>query len=140
MCVCLSLSVCVCLCVSLSVCVCLSLFVCVSLSACVCVCVHRIMWRSQERRPFLASECTELPKAEKWRRQVRNLSHVKYTGEVLLCKPLCPRASRSSVRCPRKWPRSRTVRASECVRERTMKLLKYTSELLPVFLSWFGGV
>ncbi|KAF6302906.1 ISY1 splicing factor-like protein [Rhinolophus ferrumequinum] len=24
----------------------------------------------KERRPFLASECTELPKAEKWRRQV----------------------------------------------------------------------
>lgn len=24
----------------------------------------------QERRPFLASECSELPKAEKWRRQV----------------------------------------------------------------------
>lgn len=27
----------------------------------------------QERRPFLASECSELPKAEKWRRQVRPL-------------------------------------------------------------------
>lgn len=27
----------------------------------------------QERRPFLASECTELPKAEKWRRQVSTL-------------------------------------------------------------------
>nr|KAF6358354.1 ISY1 splicing factor-like protein [Pipistrellus kuhlii] len=24
----------------------------------------------KERRPFLASECTELPKAEKWRRQI----------------------------------------------------------------------
>uniref|UniRef100_A0A0N4SV52 ISY1 splicing factor homolog n=1 Tax=Mus musculus TaxID=10090 RepID=A0A0N4SV52_MOUSE len=24
----------------------------------------------KERRPFLASECTELPKAEKWRRQL----------------------------------------------------------------------
>lgn len=24
----------------------------------------------QERRPFLASECSDLPKAEKWRRQV----------------------------------------------------------------------
>uniref|UniRef100_A0A8B9GBQ1 Pre-mRNA-splicing factor ISY1 homolog n=1 Tax=Amazona collaria TaxID=241587 RepID=A0A8B9GBQ1_9PSIT len=29
----------------------------------------------QERRPFLASECNELPKAEKWRRQVICLSH-----------------------------------------------------------------
>lgn len=30
------------------------------------------VWLSvkQERRPFLASECNELPKAEKWRRQV----------------------------------------------------------------------
>uniref|UniRef100_A0A3Q2VHN3 ISY1 splicing factor homolog n=1 Tax=Haplochromis burtoni TaxID=8153 RepID=A0A3Q2VHN3_HAPBU len=24
----------------------------------------------KERRPFLASECSELPKAEKWRRQI----------------------------------------------------------------------
>ena len=28
----------------------------------------------QERRPFLASECNELPKAEKWRRQVRTFT------------------------------------------------------------------
>uniref|UniRef100_A0A4W4EYV2 Pre-mRNA-splicing factor ISY1 homolog n=1 Tax=Electrophorus electricus TaxID=8005 RepID=A0A4W4EYV2_ELEEL len=28
----------------------------------------------KERRPFLASECNELPKAEKWRRQVREFS------------------------------------------------------------------
>ncbi|XP_019489742.1 PREDICTED: pre-mRNA-splicing factor ISY1 homolog [Hipposideros armiger] len=29
------------------------------------------MWLwEKERRPFLASECTELPKAEKWRRQI----------------------------------------------------------------------
>uniref|UniRef100_A0A803JIR3 Pre-mRNA-splicing factor ISY1 homolog n=1 Tax=Xenopus tropicalis TaxID=8364 RepID=A0A803JIR3_XENTR len=26
--------------------------------------------KCQERRPFLASECNELPKAEKWRRQI----------------------------------------------------------------------
>lgn len=26
--------------------------------------------KTKERRPFLASECTELPKAEKWRRQI----------------------------------------------------------------------
>uniref|UniRef100_A0A8C3TXB3 Pre-mRNA-splicing factor ISY1 homolog n=1 Tax=Catharus ustulatus TaxID=91951 RepID=A0A8C3TXB3_CATUS len=27
-------------------------------------------WEQKERRPFLASECNELPKAEKWRRQI----------------------------------------------------------------------
>ncbi|CAJ0963039.1 unnamed protein product [Ranitomeya imitator] len=29
-----------------------------------------IIFFKQERRPFLASECNELPKAEKWRRQI----------------------------------------------------------------------
>lgn len=28
------------------------------------------MAKEKERRPFLASECTELPKAEKWRMQI----------------------------------------------------------------------
>ncbi|KAB1264251.1 Pre-mRNA-splicing factor ISY1-like protein [Camelus dromedarius] len=31
----------------------------------------------KERRPFLASECTELPKAEKWRRQVPGLGEFR---------------------------------------------------------------
>ncbi|XP_016325961.1 pre-mRNA-splicing factor ISY1 homolog [Sinocyclocheilus anshuiensis] len=37
---------------------------------CIISSVHRIIRPSQETRPFLASECNELPKAEKWRRQI----------------------------------------------------------------------
>ncbi|KAI3369584.1 hypothetical protein L3Q82_024491, partial [Scortum barcoo] len=43
------------------------------LSACLFVCLSDLSLRPvslQERRPFLASECSELPKAEKWRRQI----------------------------------------------------------------------
>uniref|UniRef100_A0A8C8Z3B3 ISY1 splicing factor homolog n=1 Tax=Prolemur simus TaxID=1328070 RepID=A0A8C8Z3B3_PROSS len=36
----------------------------------------------KERRPFLASECTELPKAEKWRRQINKLLREKGHWEV----------------------------------------------------------
>ncbi|XP_040603820.1 LOW QUALITY PROTEIN: pre-mRNA-splicing factor ISY1 homolog [Mesocricetus auratus] len=39
----------------------------------------------KERRPFLASECTELPKAEKWRRQIigeisKKVAHIQNAG------------------------------------------------------------
>ena len=40
--------------------------------------------RLQERRPFLASECSELPKAEKWRRQVKTLVQDRPWGSDLV--------------------------------------------------------
>uniref|UniRef100_A0A8C6EYU6 Uncharacterized protein n=1 Tax=Marmota marmota marmota TaxID=9994 RepID=A0A8C6EYU6_MARMA len=57
----------------------------------------------KERRPFLASECTELPKAEKWRRQVPPLRErcrgclfpgvLLTTRAVWLCSVVCDKGS-----------------------------------------------
>ena len=80
----------------------------------------------QERRPFLASECSELPKAEKWRRQVHTLKCTLWSAHsevhtlkctlgiahselhALKCNHMFV-CFRSSVRSQRRWLRSRMV-------------------------------
>ena len=42
----------------------------------------------QERRPFLATECDDLPKAEKWRRQIigevsRKVAQIQNGGQII---------------------------------------------------------